>query len=447
MKRQFIFVTALLLIVQYSKAQTHLEHYIRMGLDSNQSIRQQSFLLEKNIYALKEARNLFLPNIGFNTAYTKAAGGRTIDIPLGDLLNQTYSTLNKLTNTGNFPQLTNQHILLNPNNYYDSKLTTTMPLLNAELIYNKRIKKQQVDIQRTEVALYKRELVKDIKNAYYQFAKASSSVAIYQSSLKLVLENKRINTALFNNDKVNRTAVIRSNNEVSKINAQLTNAIESRESARAYFNFLINKPLRDSIMMDSIDQLPGETVSATDEVNKREELKAFQIARNVNENITALNRAYLVPKIGTFLDLGSQAFDWKFNNSSRYYLFGVSLQWDIFSSGKNTNRIRQSLADQQRLEAENDYVEKELKMQLTLSRNAYQSAVANYNAAQSQLQTAGQYYRDELKLYKEGQALYIELLDAQNELINARLASNIALYDAWGKYADIERASASFSLN
>jgi outer membrane protein TolC len=44
------------------------------------------------------------------------------------------------------------------------------------------------------------------------------------------------------------------------------------------------------------------------------------------------------------------------------------------------------------------------------------------------LRTADQYYRDELKLYKEGQAIYIELLDAQNQFINARLESNIALY-------------------
>ena len=86
-------------------------------------------------------------------------------------------------------------------------------------------------------------------------------------------------------------------------------------------------------------------------------------------------------------------------------------------------------------------------MQLSIAKNAYRSAVAKYGAAQSQLLTAGQYYRDELKLYKEGQVIYIELLDAQNQLINARLESNIALFDAWSRYADIERANAGFNLN
>src|SRR2546427_800273 len=87
------------------------------------------------------------------------------------------------------------------------------------LTSNQRIKQQQIDLQKSEVLLYKRELVKEIKTAYYKYIKAIHAIKIYESSLRLVEEGQRINTALFNNSKVNRTAVIRSNNEVSKINA------------------------------------------------------------------------------------------------------------------------------------------------------------------------------------------------------------------------------------
>jgi len=424
-----------------------LNGYITRGLASNESIRQQDFLLEKNIYALNEAKSLFMPTVDFKTDYTKAAGGRTIDVPIGDLENPVYATLNTLTGTNKFPQLKNESILLNPDNFYDARFHTTMPLLNAELIYNKRIKRQQVDLQKTEVVLYKRELVKDIKTAYYNYAKALKAANIYQSSLKLVTENKRINTALFNNQKVNRTAVVRSDNEVTKINSQLIAANQDMQAARSYFNFLINSPLTDSIKVDSITLLPNEFLISDTAVEKREELTKLRIALALNENETGLAKSYIVPKIGTFLDLGSQAYGWAVNSSSRYYLFGVSLNWNLFASGKNTYEKKQAMAQQQSLEAENDYVEKQLRMQLSIAKNAYRSAVAKYGAAQSQLLTAGQYYRDELKLYKEGQVIYIELLDAQNQLINARLESNIALFDAWSRYADIERANAGFNLN
>ncbi len=214
MKIKLLILLSLLFLSVALKAQTRLAYYIQIGIDSNQSIKQQNFRLQKSIYALQEAKSLFSPEISFEANYTKAAGGRTIDLPLGDLLNQTYSTLNQLTNSTRFPQLNTQHVLLNPDNYYDAKLHTVMPLLNAELVYNKRIKAQQQDIQALETMVFKRELVKEIKNAYYQYAMACNAVQIYQSSLKLVLENNRINKALFDNQKINRTAVIRSENEV-----------------------------------------------------------------------------------------------------------------------------------------------------------------------------------------------------------------------------------------
>jgi len=427
-------------------AQNRLDEYIREGLASNQSIKQQTFILDKNMYALKEAKSMFLPDVSFLTTYTKADGGRTIDFPTGDLLNGAYATLNQLTGTNSFPQLKNQRILLNPDNFYDAKFRTSLPILNAELIYNKRIKLQQVDLQKAEVLLYKRELVKEIKTAYYNYVKAINATEIYQSSLRLVEEGQRINTALFNNSKVNRTAVIRSTNEVSKINASLIAATKTAASARYYFNFLLNRSSADSILLDDIIALPEQEDLPADNVSGREELAKLRIAKDINKNLNGLAKSYLIPKIGTYLDLGSQAFNWQFDNHSRYYFWGVSLEWNLFSSGKNSYKIKQTNADRQSIAAQTDYVEQQLTTELKVRQNEMQSAVAEYKAAQSQLQTAQTYYDDVLKLYKEGMVIYIELLDAQNQLINARLNANIALFDTWIAHAAVERANASFTI-
>ena len=432
--------------VQGVKAQGKLDEYIRQGLASNESIRQQNFMLEKNVYALKEAKSMFLPEVTFSTTYTKADGGRTIDFPTGDLLNGAYATLNQLTGSNSFPQLQNQRILLNPDNFYDAKFRTTLPILNAELIYNKRIKQQQVDLQKAEVLLYKRELVKEIKTAYYSYLKATNAVIIYQSFLQLVQEGERINTKLYDNSKINRTAVIRSQNEVSTINASLTAARKTEESARYYFNFLLNRPLTDSILVDEIVTLPAQDQLQNNDVSGREELSKLKISKDINENLTGLAKSYLIPKIGTYLDLGSQAFDWKFNQNSRYYFLGVSLEWSLFSFGKNTYRIKQTIADKQAIASQTDYVQQQLLTELKVRQANMQSASAQYHAAQSQLKTSQIYYSDMTKLYKEGMAIYIEVLDAQNQWIDAQLKANIALFDTWISFTAIERANASFNI-
>jgi outer membrane protein TolC len=431
---------------QASYAQNKLDDYIRQGLTSNQSIKQQGFLLEKNVYALKEAKSMFLPDVTFSTTYTKADGGRTIDFPTGDLFNGVYSTLNKLTGSNTFPQLQNQRILLNPDNFYDAKFRTTLPILNAELIYNKRIRTQQVDLQKAEVLLYKRELVKEIKTAYYNYQKAVNATGIYASSLRLVEEGQRINTKLYENSKVNRTVVLRSQNEVSRINASLIGANKTAESARYYFNFLLNRPLTDSITLDEIKELPVSNQQQDDNTSKREELTKLRLANDINGNLKGLAKSYIIPKLGTFIDLGSQDFDWKFTSQSRYYLFGVSLEWNLFSSGKHSYRVKQTIADGEALASQTDYVQQQLLTELKVRRADMQSAIAQYEAAQSQLKTSKTYYNDMLKLYKQGMAIYIELLDAQNQWIDAQLHANIALYDTWIAYTNIERADASFNI-
>lgn len=442
-------LTIILLLMPFVDgfSQTKLDEYIRIALSKNETINQQHFLLNKSLYALNEAKGLFFPTITFNGTYTLAKGGRTVDIPVGDLVNPIYSTLNQLTGTNNFPQIENQSVLLNPNNFYDAKIRTTYPIINTEIQYNKKIKTQQVSLQQIEIDLYKRELVKDVKIAYYKYLQASEAVEIYKSALVLVNENLRINTSLFNNQKVNRTAVVRSENEVSKYKAQLESSIQTQNNAKAYFNFLLNTDLNTTIETDSLTTIPLDLFLADTSVAKREELSKLKQAIAINQNVTALANSYYIPKLNSFVDLGSQAFDFNVNNNSVYYFGGVSLEWNIFSGNRYKEKVKQAKVDEQVLQSQSNYVEQQLILQLTLSNNAYKASLAEYNAANRQVDASQKYYNDMFRLYKEGQALFIEVLDAQNQLIMAKLQQNISLFDTWLKATEIERANAGYNLN
>jgi outer membrane protein TolC len=431
---------------QVACGQQNLEKYIGFGLNNNESIRTQQFELKKSVYVLKEAKSLFLPAVSFNTTYTKAGGGRTFDIPVGDLVNPIYATLNQLTKSNSFPMLKNESVLLNPDNFYDANFQTTMPLLNLELNYHRKIKGQEVTLQQIEVDIYKRELVKEIKEAYFGYAQSVQATLIYQSALKVAEENLRINNALFRNDKVSRSAVLRSESELSKYQSQLETARQNQKSAQAYFNFLLNRPSETEILVDNYNEPAIDPALADSSVDKREELKKLNTSLAISDQVTGLNKSYIVPKLSTFLNLGSQGFDWNYGDRSRYYFFGVTLQWNLFSSGKNHYRIAQSETDREIIKSQINYTNDQLKLQLILARNAFNSSVAQYTSALKQLAASEKYYQDELRLYKQGQALFIELLDGQNELIGAQLQRNVSLYDTWIKAADIERANAGFGL-
>ncbi|KAA9037151.1 TolC family protein [Ginsengibacter hankyongi] len=426
--------------------QDNLEKYIVYGLNNNESIRTQQFTLKKSIYALRDAKSQFFPDLSFITTYTKAGGGRSIDLPLGDLVNPIYATLNLLTQSNSFPVIKNRSVLLNPDNFYDAKFHATMPLLDLELNYNRKIKQQEVTLQQIEVDIYKRELIKEIKSSYFGYAQSEQATLIYQSALKVAEENLRINNALFRNDKVTRSTVLRSESELSKYQSLLETARQEQRSAKAYFNFLLNRAPETEIAMDNYNEPATGPALVDSTVDKREELKKLNTTLSINDQVTSLNKSYIVPKLGAFLDFGSQASDWQYGDRTRYYFAGVSLRWNLFASGKNRYRVAQSETDKEIIKSQINYTNDQLKLQLILARNAYNSSLAKYTSALKQLAASEKYYQDELKLYKQGQALFIELLDGQNQLIGAQLQLNVSLYDTWIKAADIERANAGFGL-
>lgn len=422
-----------------------LDEYIQQAFVNNKGLKDQRFQLDKSLAALQEARSLFGPNVAFLASYTKAGGGRTIDMPIGDLLNPVYKSLNQLTSSHQFPQVDNVSVLLNPDNFYDAKLRTSLPLINAEIYYNQQIKKEQITRQQAALNVYKRQLVQDIKTAYFQYYQASQAVAIYRNALSLIQENIRINESMVRNGIRNNTALYRSQTEKEKTDAAISKAQNEQQNARAYFNFLLNRELNTGIVLDSnllthLQPIPDGDVSG------REELQQYKSAATAYRLNEKLQKAYIIPRLSTFLDLGSQSMGLHFDDKSRYYLFGVNLEWTLFGAHKYKYRIKQANLDILANDNVTAQTTDALQLQLYQAGNNYRTALRNLGTAQSQLSFAERYYRDQLKVYKEGQLLYIELLDAQNQLTQAQLQMAVSQAAVQTAYASVERAQASYNI-
>ena len=447
---KMLFIIPLLLLSTGIHAQENvLESYINTAFANNQGLNSQQLQLEKSLYALKEAHAYFLPNVSFGASYTKADGGRTIDLPLGDLLNPVYTSLNQLTGA-KFPQMQNQTVLLNPNDYYDAHFRTTLPLVNAEIYYNEKIKKEAISMNRAAVNVYKRELVKEIKTAYYKYYQAEKAVEIYNNALSLVNENIRVNQSLVKNGVRNSTALTRSETEKQKIETSIVQATNNRNNVQAWLNFLMNRSLDADIILDSASFVTqSESLAGILNLNtdNREELQELQSAIQTHELNRKLQASYLVPKLNTYLDLGSQGFNFQYNTKTQYYVWGVSLEMNLFAGGLHKSRIQQATAGKQQAEANYQETSSQLRVQLVQSVNNLHTAVSDYQNAKKQLALTEKYYTDQFKVYKAGQLLYIELLDALTQLTNARLQVAVTIANVQVAYADTERNAATYPLN
>jgi outer membrane protein TolC len=63
------------------------------ALQANQGLLAERAVVARRFAELDRARARYLPSLDFQSRYTRADGGRTIEFPLGDLLNPVYAAL------------------------------------------------------------------------------------------------------------------------------------------------------------------------------------------------------------------------------------------------------------------------------------------------------------------------------------------------------------------
>ena len=146
MKNKITFI--ILFLPSLLQGQSILDEYIRTGLESNLALNRKLAGYEKSIEALHESRSLFYPNISFNARYTRSEGGRVIDIPVGDLLNPVYYTLNSLLSSNLFPMIENQQVPFLRPREHETRIRVTQSVFNTDIYFNSRIKKRIIHARR-----------------------------------------------------------------------------------------------------------------------------------------------------------------------------------------------------------------------------------------------------------------------------------------------------------
>jgi len=435
-----IFFFSLSMVVH---AHGSLEKYIETGLKNNLVLQEKNISLESALNALKTANSLFFPSMDFKGDYQSGEGGRSISFPVGDMLNPVYRTLNQLTSGNEFPDINNVETNFFPQNYYDLKVRTSLPIINSDLVYNRTIRKQQITMQEYDVEIYKSELTRNIQVAYYNYLSAAKSIAIYDGAISLAREAKRMNQSLLDNGKSLKAYVLRSESEIQSLEAKRTSALQQLKNARMYFNFILNKDPDEDIdtaFEVSVDQkIIDQYLLNEASITKRTELKALDQAASITQNVLKMNKAYWVPKLNGFLDLGSQSGDWKFNSKSKYYFLGFQLDFPLFSAGKNRIRIKQSELDLKNQLINNTYTHNQIQLSADMARNSLMASYMNYAASIKLLDAATAYIKLIEKGYKEGINTFIETIDARNQLTTASLQLVINKYQLLAALATYER--------
>jgi len=427
------------------------------ALRANLEIDMAGATIAERLAALDAARARYLPLLDFNARYSAADGGRTIDVPVGDLLNPVYSTLNQLTGSARFPTIANQEINFLRSREQDTKLTLSQPLYDARLSPARAAAAADYDAANASRSALASRIERDMRTAYYRWLEARARVEILGVTLELARENLKVNESLFRNGKITRDLVYRAEADVLEVEQTKLAAENATLLAQSYVNLLRNAEFDVPLVAASVDdadvaalktqlaarlgnrslRLPGLAATALDRRPELKELAAEADAAAAGEHLA---RAAFRPQLALAVDAGTQGAGYGFTSEDRYVLASVVLKFNLFAGGADRAGLagarerRKSALDGKSL------AEQRIRLEVQQALQDFEVAEASLGTATKRAEAAAGAFRIAERKRDLGQINQAEFVDARRVLTDARLNLNVTRFTALGSLANLEYA-------
>ncbi|HEU4623625.1 MAG TPA: TolC family protein [Steroidobacteraceae bacterium] len=432
-----------------------IDRYVQESLESNLALKSESLEVERNLAALDAARAKFFPEISLAARYSRADGGREIDVPLGTLLNPIYSSLNQLLaaqgQPAQFPTITDQKILFQREREQDTRLALRQPIYAPAIPAAIRAQRAQLESSEFGRVALARRLKRDVTVAYLDWAKASKSVDIVQASLSLLEENLRVNESLFRNGKVTQDQVLRARAEMLAVVQQLREARNAQSQARSYLNFLRNHPLDEELIPATVDGEVKRTVhDLTDlraaALSNRPELQQLDRAAKAAESREQLARADLKPTLSLGVDGGTQGEGYDFGRGNNFAMVSLVVSWRFFDGGANRAEARSARAAALQALTRKDEVALQIQLEVQQALDRLETTSDSLTTAQARAEAARAGFRIASRKRDEGVITQVEFIDARSSLTSAELNLNVTTFDLLAREAELDYATAAGPL-
>ncbi len=444
MKWYLLFINWIL-IAQLGFSQSILDQYVEEGIRNNQQLLRKQLDSKIALENTNQAKSLFLPNASLDASYLIANGGRTINLPLGDLFNPVYQSLNQLTGSNNFPEsIENQEEQLLPDGFHDTKIRIIQPLINSNIYYGYKARKSQLSMQEAKEKAYENQLRFQIKKAYYDYLKLIDQQRILDSTQLVIIELVKVNQKFVKNEVATRDIVYTSQMQLEQLRADQSTVKKHIQTSKMFFNFLLNRELEEII-------ITSESVNLTDTpedlanlqstaLNNRNEIAQINNGIEAAHHLIQMQKGYLIPDLAVAGEFGYQGFDYKFDNQQDFYLLSFQLSMPLYQGGKNKSAVRKANYQKEQLEA--NLIEIEKQIQLDVASAYYELLAANevYEARKAELKNAQENYEIVAGKYRQQQVLLVEYNTARTQLTTAQINTSIARFNIQIAKAYLEKS-------
>ncbi|WP_411894387.1 TolC family protein [Winogradskyella sp. A2] len=423
-----------------------LQEAIAKNLDL-QTLSRDITLTEKDVQI---AKSDYLPNV------TAGATGSYVDPELATVSN------------GQSPEITTSgNVTLQQTVFSESA--------NANISIQKSLREAQKENYNSEAL----NVIFNVATAYFTALILKSNLAIQSKNLELTKYNLRIATENYEAGQSGKSDVLRFRSEMAQNTQQLIEAINQLEQGYYTLNQLLNNPIDTDINVDeaelrkgifsnyNYEQLgqflddptlrkPFVNFLVQEAITNAPELKALQY------NIEATERSERLFGAGRFLPtvaLQGQ-YNYEFSRSGAgadfptgfptipdgYYTLGLNVSIPLFNQNKQNLNQQIASVQKEQLEISKENIELNIEKNINDSVLDLVNQISNIELSKLFEDTAKEALDLTQTSYANGAVNIVQLLDAQNNYLQAQLASANATYNYLQSSMQLERSLGLFFL-
>ncbi len=477
MNKNLLTVVVSLMLINSVGAETlelELSKAIKLALDNNVNMQNaQEDLLQAKAQR-KEAFSSALPVVsGFGqVSHSFAIGAQPMAFPVpfgvvdnnGDPLHYLSNPMDPTSTVEYYDQMGNQvghlqqtairmiplELAFGSDNTMVYGLSLTQPLFEGRVIAAIRGANVYGDLATSAADVTRLSVIENTKKAYYGVLLADKMVEVMQNSLEVMKQNLENVTALYEQGKTAEFDVIRADVQVANQTTMVSNARKMKELAYAGLkrscglqieqDLVIQGELRTEIVDDlNLADLERKMISNQPLLNQLE-----ANVKLMKENILMV-KAEFMPSIaltGSYQQMKSyndDGFDDADFNESSSLAIGINMP--IFNGFGSTARVQKARADHRKSEYQQHDMKENLLLEL---KSIFLSIKESSRKIDAGLKGAEQAHKGvdmAQKLYQQGMASQLQVLDAQSASDQAELG----LYQAYFEY-NSARASLARAL-
>ena len=336
-------------------------------------------------------------------------------------------------------------------------MSLTQPLYDARISAGRAAAQSQYEAATAARTALAGRIARDMREAYYRWLQARAQIGIFDETLELASENRRVNESLFRNGKITRDLVYRAEADLLEVQQSQLGAQNSVRLAQSYVNLIRNAAFDRALPTvevenPDIDRLRNELAARASQpaltlaplqdaaVRQRNELRQLDAISAAAVASERLARAAFKPRLAFAVDVGTQGETYALSNEDRYLLASVVLKFNFFAGGADEAGVANARAVEREVRANRSLQEQQIRLQVQQALQDFEFTQASLGTAAKRVEAAAGAFRIASRKRDLGQINQAEFIDSRRAMTDAQLNLNITRFAALGNLAELEYA-------